>query len=59
MHVTKPMISPTKSLNKVEPKITTNITPNPHIAGVVKKLMSLNISSNFDLLFLIFGRIRD
>ena len=59
MHVAKPIINPTKSLNNVDPKITTNITPNPHIIGVVKKLISLNKSSNFDLLFLIFGRISE
>ena len=59
MQVIKPIINPAKSLNKVEPKITTNITPNPHIAGVEKKFISLKTFSNFDMLFLIFGRTKE
>ena len=55
MHVANPMIKPAKSLNKVDPKITTNITPKPHMAGVVIKFIILMKFSNFDLLFFIFG----
>ena len=33
MQVANPMIKPAKSFNKVDPKITTKITPKPHVAG--------------------------
>ena len=41
MQVANPMIKPAKSFNKVDPKITTKITPKPHVAGVVINLLSL------------------
>ena len=46
MHVANPMIKPAKSFNKVDPKITTKITPKPHVAGVVIKLIILIKFSN-------------
>ena len=55
MQVANPMIKPEKSFNKVDPKITTKITPKPHIAGVVIKFIILIKFSSFDLLFFIFG----
>ena len=56
MLVANPMIKPAKSFNKVDPKITTKITPKPHVAGVVIKFIILIKFYNFYLLFFIFGR---
>ena len=47
MQVANPMIKPAKSFNKVDPKITTKITPKPHVAGVVIKFIILIKFSNF------------
>ena len=55
MQVANPMIKPAKSFNKVDPKITTKITPKPHVAGVVIKFIILIKFSNLDLVFFIFG----
>ena len=59
MQVANPIINPTNSLNNAEPKTTTNITPNPHIAGVLKKLITLRILSLLVFLFLILGNTID